>query len=56
MGRDTLTPEEEYQKIEEIISRREKESNWSRSDWDYTEWEEAYDELYSWKRRRGASV
>lgn len=50
MGRDTLKV---IVKLEEIIRRREKETSppWPREKWDYTEWEEALDELQEWERR-----
>jgi hypothetical protein len=41
-----MTKEEKDNLLESIIVRKENEfSFWSRKDWDYTEWEEAYDEF-----------
>lgn len=45
-----MTDEE---KLEEIIQRRENgKVFWSRARWDYTEWEEALDELRAWKLKK----
>jgi hypothetical protein len=40
-------------KLEEIISRRENETTppWPRNKWDFTEWEETFDELFAWEAR-----
>lgn len=47
MGRDALRHSVRDEIFEEILSRRENETDppWPRKDWDYTEWEEALQEL-----------